>query len=148
MMKRRKGRAPSDERMRSQRRAERECATGAARRVSCASAHRGSRTCTLYVLSSSSSSSAARHRTLEDSRDRHDLNQPEIHRVPRIREFYPTTFPNEYDKKKKKETKKEKSITDGDLESPSPSPRKKKKKKKKPKRNESKPPKRRFEGIG
>lgn len=88
------------------------------------------RTCTLYVLSSSSSSSAARHRTLEDSRDRHDLNQPEIHRVPRIREFYPTTFPNEYDKKKKKETKKEKSITDGDLESPSPSPRKKKKKEK------------------
>lgn len=44
MMKRRKGQAPNNERMRSQRRAERECATGAARRVSCASAHRGSRT--------------------------------------------------------------------------------------------------------
>lgn len=66
------------------------------------------RTCTLYVLSSSSSSSAARHRTLEDSRDRHDLNQPEIHRVPRIREFYPTTFPNEYDKKKKERNKERK----------------------------------------
>lgn len=105
------------------------------------------RTCTLYVLSSSSSSSAARHRTLEDSRDRHDLNQPEIHRVPRIREFYPTTFPNEYDKKKER-NKERKKHHRWRPRIPISISTKKKKKKKKPKRNESKPPKRRFEGIG
>lgn len=86
------------------------------------------RTCTLYVLSSSSSSSAARHRTLEDSRDRHDLNQPEIHRVPRIREFYPRQPFLTNTIKKRKERNKERSIVAssiGDLESPSPSPSKK-----------------------
>ena len=99
------------------------------------------RTCTLYVLSSSSSASAARHRTLEDSRDRHDLNQPEIHRVPRIREFYPRQpfLTNTIKKRKErnKERKKERSIVDRRPRIPVSISFEKNKIRKKPKRNVS-----------
>lgn len=97
------------------------------------------RTCTLYVLSSSSSSSAARHRTLEDSRDRHDLNQPEIHRVPRIREFYPRQpfLTNTIKKKGKKQRKKYRRLADRRPRIPVSISFEKNKIRKKPKRNVS-----------